>query len=597
MFTGGALNSHLNQTFSGTFDGDFCLNDGTVGAPSLKFINEPTTGLYLFDPGTTDGIGFTSHLVPSMDGTYDLGTSTNSIRTLYLNNSGGEAVVFAGAAGTGSHTDYTFNVGGGGTGLTEGGTFTLKFEDIGGFGVAPTNNLVIDLGLQAASATNSLVIRTGILAGEATFTIQSTTGIISFQADNTIPLALPVQFSNTKGDVRFIPRIEAGEPYGQVFVGNQGTALRGSGLLTFDPLDGRAFNTAASWAISSLINTRGPGIPAGTMLITNAKTHVVGIHMEDLKLSLSGGSVTNTAQIYIEEVMTEGTNNYAILVDTGVTRLDGQIQAGDGTLSVPSYSFSSDTDSGRYWKASGNYADVVNGIEAMEFMEDSGATYGNIGMGGAASSSNQIPLAIARDQNDNTLVTIQNANGGASSFSGVQCRVDSGGLEGIQVFANPVAGVIQAYADYGIVRSLPNSKGLSIFANASGGLIDFFIGSTGTYASDWVASYTSTELIQKRILTTESGRRKNITRVTSGPYSTLTTDETIFVDTDSAAITVNLIAGVQGQKYRIVNVGSSANDVTVSPDGSELLLGANSDFTLGDGEALIIAYDSTEGWF
>jgi hypothetical protein len=73
--------------------------------------------------------------------------------------------------------------------------------------------------------------------------------------------------------------------------------------------------------------------------------------------------------------------------------------------------------------------------------------------------------------------------------------------------------------------------------------------------------------------------------------------EVIFCDTDGGAITTTLPPGVAGTTYKIINCGSSGNDVTVTPDGSELLVGSNSSETLADGDALIITYEVTEGWW
>ena len=76
-----------------------------------------------------------------------------------------------------------------------------------------------------------------------------------------------------------------------------------------------------------------------------------------------------------------------------------------------------------------------------------------------------------------------------------------------------------------------------------------------------------------------------------------TTDHIVFGNTDSAAWTVSLPAGVAGTTYKITNTGSSGNNLTVAPNGAEDLLGANSNFTLFDGESLIITYDATDGWY
>jgi len=92
------------------------------------------------------------------------------------------------------------------------------------------------------------------------------------------------------------------------------------------------------------------------------------------------------------------------------------------------------------------------------------------------------------------------------------------------------------------------------------------------------------------------GQGTTVLRITS---DTTLTDayRVIFCDTDGGPITVTLPAGADGREYRIINTGSSGNNVTLTPDGSELLLGANSSFTLTDGDVLIITYESTEGWW
>jgi len=97
-------------------------------------------------------------------------------------------------------------------------------------------------------------------------------------------------------------------------------------------------------------------------------------------------------------------------------------------------------------------------------------------------------------------------------------------------------------------------------------------------------------------LNSSDGRIVKTTRVNSTPYNILATDHYLFVDTDSAAITANLPAGINGTHYKIANTGTSGNDVTIVPDGSELLLGYNLSITIADGDSLDIVYESTEGW-
>lgn len=93
------------------------------------------------------------------------------------------------------------------------------------------------------------------------------------------------------------------------------------------------------------------------------------------------------------------------------------------------------------------------------------------------------------------------------------------------------------------------------------------------------------------------GRLKSVTRIDTTPYDILVTDEIIFVDTDTGVVTVNLPAGAQGQTYKIINSGNSGNNVTIVPNGSDLLIGDVASEYLIDAETLILTFDEIEGWF
>ena len=87
------------------------------------------------------------------------------------------------------------------------------------------------------------------------------------------------------------------------------------------------------------------------------------------------------------------------------------------------------------------------------------------------------------------------------------------------------------------------------------------------------------------------------TRVTTTPYNATATDHILFVDTDGGAITVNLPAGIEGKNYKVINCGSSGNDVTLDPNGTEEIWGGGAGvaFALIDGDNLDIHYN--EGWW
>lgn len=97
------------------------------------------------------------------------------------------------------------------------------------------------------------------------------------------------------------------------------------------------------------------------------------------------------------------------------------------------------------------------------------------------------------------------------------------------------------------------------------------------------------------IIATTSGVILTTDRYTSN--QTLDADNHIVLgDTDGGVFNITLPAGIDGTNYRITNVGSSGNDLTIIPNGAELLVGTNVNFALADNETLDLVYETTEGW-
>lgn len=93
------------------------------------------------------------------------------------------------------------------------------------------------------------------------------------------------------------------------------------------------------------------------------------------------------------------------------------------------------------------------------------------------------------------------------------------------------------------------------------------------------------------------GRLKGETIVNAAmsPYLILQNDETVIGDTDTGAISLLLPEGISNTAYRIVNGGTSGNNITLIPDGAENLYGVNTSEFLIDLEHLDIQY-SIKGW-
>ncbi len=93
------------------------------------------------------------------------------------------------------------------------------------------------------------------------------------------------------------------------------------------------------------------------------------------------------------------------------------------------------------------------------------------------------------------------------------------------------------------------------------------------------------------------GQAKPRAITVSSSYTALSNDSIIYADTSSGAITITLPAGISGKWYKIVNSGSSSNNVTVTPNGTDTLFGDAASFGMIDYEIIDIHFDETNGWW
>lgn len=80
--------------------------------------------------------------------------------------------------------------------------------------------------------------------------------------------------------------------------------------------------------------------------------------------------------------------------------------------------------------------------------------------------------------------------------------------------------------------------------------------------------------------------------VNSSTYAISITDSVLFFDTDSMAITASLPAGTDEIDLTCKNVGSSGNNVTLTPSGAETI----EENTIYDGESFHLRWSFTQGW-
>lgn len=82
------------------------------------------------------------------------------------------------------------------------------------------------------------------------------------------------------------------------------------------------------------------------------------------------------------------------------------------------------------------------------------------------------------------------------------------------------------------------------------------------------------------------------------PYTILGTDREIFANTDAGSIALVLPTGIRGKLYRMLNVGASGNDMTITTTGGQRLFGvAGGGDTSSDGETRIVVFDTVNHWW
>lgn len=89
---------------------------------------------------------------------------------------------------------------------------------------------------------------------------------------------------------------------------------------------------------------------------------------------------------------------------------------------------------------------------------------------------------------------------------------------------------------------------------------------------------------------------KSIVNNPSSPYTVIGDDEVIFINTSSTFV-VNLKPAIDGRKVRVINLASSTANVSLTPNGSDLLYGTNTVEPVLPGGARELDGSTSHGWF
>lgn len=202
------------------------------------------------------------------------------------------------------------------------------------------------------------------------------------------------------------------------------------------------------------------------------------------KVPIATGGTNETSQVSNGVTYFNGTgitSDASLTWDTIKLTNGGLFYGTNGNNAGPEYSFSNDTASGLYLLTAGEMGIAIGGAEALDFKESTGS-FGNVGMGSAASTSDNFPLLIQRSNSSTqTTAQISNPSTTANANATFQVATDSGNVLG-NVSAYTSASTVVPYASSMVLRANNAAAHLTLIGGDNAG-DDVRIWTNGDYTS------------------------------------------------------------------------------------------------------------------
>ena len=294
-----------------TFDGSTLDVNGALVVDGSNISLDSTSTLNIDNSNTSNGIGIgtNSSGTPISIGHSTSETTINDNLTVTGTVDIGGGAIDGTAIGASSASTIVGTTIDAGTDFTIGDTVITDgvITDTSGLSIAAA----VDLGANTLTSTGSMQIRTiDYSDGDLAMTIADG-GAVTFAQNVTMDANLDMEGYSAFGD---------------------GSGLDPSYTVTID----RAFSDT-SQAVSlrvrgTITSTDGTGTlagfqvqPAGTVINSGNSHNVYSAWFVEPAITETSGSANTAATVYIQNAPSEGTNNYALFVDSGVTRLDGAV--------------------------------------------------------------------------------------------------------------------------------------------------------------------------------------------------------------------------------------------------------------------------------
>ena len=173
--------------------------------------------------------------------------------------------------------------------------------------------------------------------------------------------------------------------------------------------------------------------------------------------------------------------------------ITGVAKIADGTAGAPSLTFANETTDGIYRAGTTHWGLAVGGVEGVDLEESTGG-YANIGMGGAASTSDLFPLYVNRSIAGTLQAQFNNPD--ATAGSGVKVQVQSDGGSNLLELSSFTAATVSpdAYSGgRGVMRATGSLTGISLVADSSASS-DVKVYAGGNGSGNKIATFNSSGL-------------------------------------------------------------------------------------------------------